>query len=378
MAQVVASRSRKQHDDPRPPAGRAKYLAPAFRGVRASELLTTIDNPPVPWSREAWAPLGIFTRDGRPDAPYKREATCAATAERADLATFGPVVAESQERLRPGKVAKSNPVSAACMARIEPLNPNVPLKVADACAQNQRRFPQGDAGRKEHAGLVDHGETERRANRDVKFLARECKAEFGLEPSSANTNDVARRRRPRKVFIDLGARSYYSSCKWFRDHYPGGRDFELHGFDVASKWGYSFQFDKAATFHSAAVWNDTGYVSFTLKHDTFGGRFHRNLFDAPHDLGRLVTVPAVALADALRMLVTRDDFVVVKMDVEGTEWMLLRHMAETGAFDLVDEILIECHNAEYVPGWPTRHSLADCHRMFNSLRAAGVYAHEWY
>ena len=91
-----------------------------------------------------------------------------------------------------------------------------------------------------------------------------------------------------------------------------------------------------------------------------------------------MTVPAVALSDVLRFLVTKDDFVVVKMDVEGTEWTLMKHLASTGSFDFIDEMFIECHHAEYVPKWPTDHSLADCHRMFNSLRKIGVYAHEWY
>jgi hypothetical protein len=57
---------------------------------------------------------------------------------------------------------------------------------------------------------------------------------------------------------------------------------------------------------------------------------------------------------------------------------LLRSMAEHGSFDLVDELFVECHYGEYVPDWPAAYSLADCHRMINSLRAHGVAAQEYF
>jgi hypothetical protein len=60
------------------------------------------------------------------------------------------------------------------------------------------------------------------------------------------------------------------------------------------------------------------------------------------------------------------------------EWAIAEHLARTGAWSLVDEVFVECHNGEWLPNWPTRHSPADCHRLINSLRAHGVYAHEWF
>lgn len=359
------------------PIGHARYIHPSLQNFRFSKLLTSIET--VAMSRDGkWSSLGVLSpSNGQPDQPYDQ---CKPTTETADEQIFGFT---SRQRRKHGKPPiKSNPIPKECLEKIEPLNAKIPLQSVQSmklgtfplpnehskCALNRRRFQKHES--KLHSAALDDKEAERRKKQDTKFLAATCP-------------DVLESKlgRGRKVLIDLGARHYLSSTQWFRDNYlpkAVAKDFTVHGFDVANKWSYSFQFDKKATFHAAAVWNDTGYVSFILQKDTFGGFFHKNFFDAPLDLGRLLTVPAVSLAEMLRFLVTEEDFVVVKMDVEGTEWTLMRHLAETGTFDLIDELFLECHHGEYVPGWSSAHSLKDCHRLFNSLRANGVYAHEWY
>jgi hypothetical protein len=373
--------------------GQSVFFAPPFDRLRFSALnplpailanaTSSSSSSATPSSRaREWNALGLFGPSGRPDPPYAfdaRTGSCTVTTERADRAVLGPTVALSSTELQPGVAGLSpDPVPPHCMQRIEPLNGFVPLKfptAAERCAHNVRRFFPWH--HRLAAAAIDTAEAERRQSA-VRFLADVCPERLLLPPPSAEAGaDTGRRRR--KVFVDLGARHYSSSVQWFRRSYPGARDFAVHAFDVASKWAFSFQFDDSATFHTAAaVWNDTGFVSFLLERDTFGGVFHRNIFDAPFDLGRLLTVPAVALADVLRLVASPEDFVVVKMDVEGTEWMLLEHLAATGSFPLIDEMFIECHHGEFVPSWPSDHSLADCHRMFNTLRHHGVYVHEWY
>ncbi|KAI9201374.1 hypothetical protein LWI28_022377 [Acer negundo] len=48
-------------------------------------------------------------------------------------------------------------------------------------------------------------------------------------------------------------------------------------------------------------------------------------------------------AEWLKNTVTQKDFVLMKMDVEGTEFDLIPRLFETWAICLIDEIFLECH-----------------------------------
>jgi FkbM family methyltransferase len=55
-----------------------------------------------------------------------------------------------------------------------------------------------------------------------------------------------------------------------------------------------------------------------------------------------VTVPCYDLVPMLQQY-REDDYVVVKMDVEGAEYEILRHMMLSGVMPLVDVLLAELH-----------------------------------
>lgn len=38
-----------------------------------------------------------------------------------------------------------------------------------------------------------------------------------------------------------------------------------------------------------------------------------------------------------------DDFVVMKMDIEGAEFVVIPSLIESGAACLIDEVFLECH-----------------------------------
>ena len=166
--------------------------------------------------------------------------------------------------------------------------------------------------------------------------------------------------------------------------------------------------DKKAQFLHAAVWHKNGFLTFRNKDAGFDKFYFHTAWAQRPQLPlrqKTTTVPAVSIATLLESVLRLrpTDFVVVKMDVEGAEWSLLPFLAttpsrhaftaaasvsggnETGGhagraslLSLVDELFVECHHAEWVPAWPTQHSLADCHMMLNAVRRAGIFAHEWY
>jgi len=111
----------------------------------------------------------------------------------------------------------------------------------------------------------------------------------------------------------------------------------------------------------------------TTNHTFSSHANHRTRFAATYR-----TVAAFDVARVVEDAARDNAFVSLFLDADGMEWAIAERLARTGMWGLVDEVFIECHNGEWMPNWPTRHSPADCHRLLNTLRAQGVYAHEWY
>ena len=112
---------------------------------------------------------------------------------------------------------------------------------------------------------------------------------------------------------------------------------------------------------------------------------------AKKETKRLLRVPALDIADFLRRRVTREDYVVVKMDVEGAETVLVPHLIASNVTALIDEFFVELHsppahssseNAMEKGEW-LRKPLASGQteegvlHFVKDLRDAGVYAHQW-
>merc|ERR1712113_416271 len=90
--------------------------------------------------------------------------------------------------------------------------------------------------------------------------------------------------------------------------------------------------------------------------------------------------PAFDVADFLRRRADVVDYVVVKMDIEGSEYDVLRHLLKEKVTNLIDELFVEFHTEIDTccrpPNDVGRHR-EDAVNLIKTLRAAGVYVHEW-
>ena len=102
------------------------------------------------------------------------------------------------------------------------------------------------------------------------------------------------------------------------------------------------------------------------------------------DGGELEKISGFDFAEWLKNTVSENDFVVMKMDVEGTEFDLIPRLFETGAICLVDEIFLECHYNRWQRCCPGQRSpkyektYDQCLQLFTSLRQSGVLVHQWF
>lgn len=188
----------------------------------------------------------------------------------------------------------------------------------------------------------------------------------------------------RRIYIDGGAREFDSSVgSWFRTTYPQAELFEeVFAFDIDKKFGDSYHGKAGTTFLPCALWTTDGKIPIFGKGmlSVFGNS------NASQAKGRKrIKKPAIKTAfapaiDFSKWLLTNvqpNDFVMVKLDIEGAEHELLRHMIQTKAIFLLDEIFVECHWKSWSRARADK-SRTDCVKLLTNLRELGLIVHEWF
>lgn len=202
--------------------------------------------------------------------------------------------------------------------------------------------------------------------------------------------------KQRYVYIDVGARSYGSSIgSWFRKQYPKqNKTFEIYAIEADRAFHAEYASKKGINYLPYAAWIRNESISFEVSHD------HDQKSDEKGSgMGRIKAAGASShgpsaenlhmiqgfdFAEWLKNTVTEKDFVVVKMDVEGTEFDLVPRLFETGAICLVDELFLECHYNRWQRCCPGKRSpkyhntYGQCIHLFSSLRENGVLVHQWW
>lgn len=147
-----------------------------------------------------------------------------------------------------------------------------------------------------------------------------------------------------KYFIDCGAHKG-ESVALFRRDYPNASDYAVVSFEpnVEVQKYFTLGDIKDVEFHPEAVWVEDTTLTFHRHHYTVG----YSVFDThPKSLRENgeFSVPAIDFSTWLKSRVTLEDYVVLKMDIEGAEYKVLRKMFDDGTIDLIDKLYIEFHD----------------------------------
>eukprot|EP00250_Pteridium_aquilinum_P018032 c23906_g1_i1 orf=577-2238(+) len=201
------------------------------------------------------------------------------------------------------------------------------------------------------------------------------------------------------IYVDVGARSYSSSIgSWFVKKYPKqNQDFSIYAVEADRSFAGDYAKRRNVQFLPFAAWvrNETLVFGANPENRAAEGEFgmgriqsrsavenSSNVLSLPSS-NSYQTVQGFDLAEWLLRTVSVDDFVVMKLDVEGTEFDLLPRMLETGAICLIDELFLECHYNRWQRTSPVRTSkykrtYSECVSLFQTLRNSGVLVHQWW
>lgn len=179
-------------------------------------------------------------------------------------------------------------------------------------------------------------------------------------------DDQARIRR--RVFIDLGSRQFSSSTRNFLDTYPSSLKFEIHAFDMDGRFARSWEKDakkyqsqiakarhlrmrfnithSGVSDHDGVLMvakpiNKNAMQSFGFADPQILNPDHQGSFADSNE--RKEKIMVIDLARWLGENVKFEDFVVMKMDLEGMEYRLLPHLLHTGMLGRIDELMLEMH-----------------------------------
>lgn len=200
--------------------------------------------------------------------------------------------------------------------------------------------------------------------------------------------DISRYKR--HIYVDVGARNYGSSIgSWFKKQYPKqGRNFTIFAVEADRLFEPSYDTHPDVTFVPYAAWirNESLLFGSQAKERKAGmGRIHHQHGSVHASVDRaMAVVQGMDFAEWIRNIARKEDFLLVKMDVEGAEFFLLPWLFETGAICLVDELFLECHYNRWQSCCPGIRSAKfnktyqDCLSLLHSLRRNGVFVHQWW
>jgi len=146
----------------------------------------------------------------------------------------------------------------------------------------------------------------------------------------ASDNNVYKRR----IYVDLGIQDFDSSLCWIMQHYPVKFDV-MHGFecktDLTNVTALKGPIDQCISGTAA---EKIGYTTEGMMEML---NIYHN-FIGP-DENWATTPPTRGLTQFLQDIdVREDDFLVLKMDVEGLEFDMMERIMADGTYKLIDEV----------------------------------------
>tara|TARA_Y100000592_G_scaffold45373_1_gene71976 strand:+ start:14979 stop:15557 length:579 start_codon:yes stop_codon:yes gene_type:complete len=160
----------------------------------------------------------------------------------------------------------------------------------------------------------------------------------------------------KKVFIDCGAYNG-SSVRKFRVLRHDSPDFEIYSFEANPVFYEDIEKTGTKLFRKA-VWTSNGKKDFFIvTKDKYGSEDMRtgsstlneekNKFNSvAHKRTEAFTVDTIDISTWITENFSKEDFIILKMDIEGSEYDVLNKMIVDGSIDLIDKLWIEFHHTK--------------------------------
>ena len=154
---------------------------------------------------------------------------------------------------------------------------------------------------------------------------------------------LARPERRRLIFLDCGGHQG-NSVRKFRSEFDPEGVWEIHSFEPNPSFREHYTNFANHTLHQAAVWTENGTISFFLDDSSgAGSSILRDKTTGGLAYDQPMTVDSIDLDLWIKENVAPDDYVILKMDIEGAEYEVLEKLIGSESIKKVSEIYVEWH-----------------------------------
>lgn len=145
-----------------------------------------------------------------------------------------------------------------------------------------------------------------------------------------------------KVFIDCGGYQGQSVI-YFLHTFPDAKEFIIHTFEPEKDcWKY---YEGLPTIlHKEAVWDKDGEAVFYQAKYRQGSTMVEGKQSGRIDYEHPIKIPCIDFSKWLISNFKKDDYIIVKMNIEGAEYRVLNKMLDDGSMEYVKELYIKFHS----------------------------------
>lgn len=190
----------------------------------------------------------------------------------------------------------------------------------------------------------------------------------------------------KKIFIDCGS-NIGQGLKQFASIYNMDSSWIVETFEPNPNLIDSLKFNiknlpMNITIHNKAIWDTDGDVNFSIMLEESEGSSVEKLMDSrecsdaksiayrKHDT--IITIPSVNISNILKCY-NKDDYIIVKLDIEGSEFRVIRKMLLDNTIDFIDELYVEWHT-KYL----SSESIDTQNSLIEQLSSRQINIHTWH
>jgi FkbM family methyltransferase len=143
----------------------------------------------------------------------------------------------------------------------------------------------------------------------------------------------------RKIYIDAGGFSG-DTVSLFEEKYPDANQFEIFCFEPNPDL-FHFHENKKYKFLPYAVWIENCDLNFYVASNPTGSTLMKSKYNAK--ILKSIKVKALDISEWIKNSFSINDYIVLKMDIEGAEYDVLQHMIDHKSILYVKEIFVDWH-----------------------------------
>ena len=124
--------------------------------------------------------------------------------------------------------------------------------------------------------------------------------------------------------------------------------------------------------HKEAAWIEDGEAEFYLGSKADGSTLTKGKITRGIDYEHPMRVKTIDLGKWIKDTFQKDDYIILKLDVEGAEETILRHMLEDGSIIYINRLLVEWHYRKF-----NTLKYEDAHRLMSLLLKRNILVEKW-